>query len=351
MSINSQRWKEWFASGCAVFFCVGFLLFWTAGTLHFDIGWAAGVIGQLRALRYVTAEGRVEQSAVKQEDSGDSTSYSVEIRYQYEVAGRRYHSDRFRYGDPPTSGEWAHEIVAARPAGVRVAVYYNPQDPADAVLLRGIDSGDLFMALFLTPPNVGMLGLWYVVGLCVWASRLAGPTAGGRLIQTPEGLRVRFHDWTPLIVVAITLFAAPLAAVLVLAFAIGHPPPMGWSVAALCLCYGMALERYVRAAIPIWAGRKDLVIGAKSRRLSLPQVFGRTRTAEVAFADLASIDVDEEVSTDTDGEKQSRYVLYVRWRHQGDDLRSGKLVEWGNHELAESFADWLRREVGLTSES
>ena len=67
------------------------------------------------------------------------TSYEVRIKYAYRINGSDFESSRIsvsnRYhGDK----EWARDMIARiYPLGAPVAVYYDPADPARAVLIPG----------------------------------------------------------------------------------------------------------------------------------------------------------------------------------------------------------------------
>lgn len=68
--------------------------------------------------------------------SGYSTMYRAAVTYVYTVNGAQYTSDRLAigtglgYGSPAI----AEREVAKYPAGSMVQVYYNPNNPAEAVL-------------------------------------------------------------------------------------------------------------------------------------------------------------------------------------------------------------------------
>ena len=64
-------------------------------------------------------------------DSG-STNYPV-VQYSYHVGGQAYQSTKLAPG-PEVGGTGAGKVVARYPAGAKVMVFYNPQNPADAVL-------------------------------------------------------------------------------------------------------------------------------------------------------------------------------------------------------------------------
>ena len=64
-------------------------------------------------------------------DSG-STNYPV-VQYSYQVSGQAYQATKLAPG-PEVGGTGAGKVVARYPAGAQVMVFYNPQNPSDAVL-------------------------------------------------------------------------------------------------------------------------------------------------------------------------------------------------------------------------
>jgi hypothetical protein len=64
-------------------------------------------------------------------DSG-STNYPV-VQYSYQVSGQPYQATKLAPG-PEVGGTGAGKVVARYPAGAQVMVFYNPQNPSDAVL-------------------------------------------------------------------------------------------------------------------------------------------------------------------------------------------------------------------------
>ena len=81
------------------------------------------------------ASGRVLHSEVQRRRKiGNKTSAYPAVLYQYEVAGRTFQSDRIFPGIQ-VGGDWvASRKVAKYPAGKTVLVFYNPMNPAEAVL-------------------------------------------------------------------------------------------------------------------------------------------------------------------------------------------------------------------------
>lgn len=89
------------------------------------------------AQAWPSTEGLVLASEVG--DEGGENGWRAHVSYRYEVAGRVYENSRIavavEYG---REGLQAHRELAARfPAGAPVTVYYDPQNPADAALIKG----------------------------------------------------------------------------------------------------------------------------------------------------------------------------------------------------------------------
>jgi hypothetical protein len=62
------------------------------------------------------------------------TNYPV-VHYVDQVSRQQYQGRKIAPG-PEVGGSGAEKVVARYPVGARVMVFYNPQDPADAVLER-----------------------------------------------------------------------------------------------------------------------------------------------------------------------------------------------------------------------
>ena len=80
--------------------------------------------------------GTVVASRIEQRHSSDSgwTDYPA-VQYSYQVGGQTYQSMKLAPG-PEVGGSGARKVVARYPAGAQVMVFYNPQNPSDAVLER-----------------------------------------------------------------------------------------------------------------------------------------------------------------------------------------------------------------------
>lgn len=165
-------------------FLTVFGLFWSAITLSFDVIIVRGVLGQWRSMHFIAAEGHILHSEVTTSNGSEGATYGARVRYEYRVNDRRYESDRVRYGQMSTSdGKWARRTVRENPAGATRPVYYDSAAPAEAVLQTGVNGENLFMALFISPFNAVMIGLW------CWAvaARRPDPPYGGARIRAVAG--------------------------------------------------------------------------------------------------------------------------------------------------------------------
>jgi|RhiMetdeSRZDD1v2_1073273.scaffolds.fasta_scaffold143286_2 uncharacterized protein DUF3592 len=78
--------------------------------------------------------GRVNTSYLDRRHSSDSgsTDYPI-VEYSYQVGGQAYQGMKIAPG-PEVGGTGAGKVVGRYPAGAQVMVFYNPQNPSDAVL-------------------------------------------------------------------------------------------------------------------------------------------------------------------------------------------------------------------------
>ena len=81
--------------------------------------------------------------SVRSSRSGSSTSrrYKVHLIYRYTVEGKSYTSSRYRLGDGSTAGDFTRREQAREEAkrweeGQDIKVYYAPDEPKSAVLMR-----------------------------------------------------------------------------------------------------------------------------------------------------------------------------------------------------------------------
>jgi hypothetical protein len=95
----------------------------------------------LVSLGWSETQGVALSADIKTHSDSDSTSYEPQVEYSYQVKGVDYRSSRRVIGDYSSGFGHAKKIIDRYPAGSSVKVYYNPRDPASAVLETGIGGG------------------------------------------------------------------------------------------------------------------------------------------------------------------------------------------------------------------
>ena len=93
------------------------------------------------SLGWPETEGKILSSKVgsRRSSKNKSTRYSPKISYQYSVNEQDFTGNKIRIGGiSSTNHRKANTYVKRYPAGKAVAVYYDPQDPATALLESGI---------------------------------------------------------------------------------------------------------------------------------------------------------------------------------------------------------------------
>jgi hypothetical protein len=131
----------------------------------------------IRSLQYERTEGVVTLSEVG--EKLESGRYAWRLEYTFTVAGREYTGSRFNPGRPrgAKSESSLRQTLRSYPPGRRVIVYYDPADPAEAVLERATLARMLGGLWFLSGPAL-------IVLLIAWGILLGGPA--GRF-EPPAG--------------------------------------------------------------------------------------------------------------------------------------------------------------------
>lgn len=90
------------------------------------------------SLAWPSTQGAVTSSMLTSFSSEDSaTSYQPKVEYGYTAAGKAYTGKRIAFGAAGSGNGAAEQKVVLKYAiGSAVEVFYNPDDPSDAVLER-----------------------------------------------------------------------------------------------------------------------------------------------------------------------------------------------------------------------
>jgi len=295
-------------------------------------------IRQVQAEGYPTTLGSITHSEVTVHHGDDSTTYGVDVKYDYEVDGRAYEGTRYRYGQWKSSDNSAKKIVDSLPVGTEVDVFYNPTDPGDSVLRAGIEGSDLFLTLFLTPFNLVMVGGWVTIVMMLF------PGLAKRLRSQPRALgrgarrRLILQPASRLIPAAAVLGAGAFVSIFLVAFPFGFNPP----TVVIKTVWGTILG--LATATLLWRPRitmagKRLIVDEFDGTLA---VITRNQRQKQVLVPLRSI---SNVKTVPAGYKYDVQLVYT-----DDDSkeRHETLITVDDADRAEDLARWVEEQVFLS---
>jgi hypothetical protein len=120
---------------------------------------------------WTATSGQVLSSSIDSETSTvrrngrtrEKTTYSPIVRYAYTVDGVRYEGDHIRADDHGGSYSRASEIAGRYPEERETTVYYDPDHPERAVLVRGAETAQIYLyggfGVFFVMVGLGLVGL------------------------------------------------------------------------------------------------------------------------------------------------------------------------------------------------
>ncbi len=315
---------------------------WSSFTLLVDASLARSVFKQLQALTFAPAEATVVDSEVAEDGSGEDASYKAKIRYRYVVAGQEFTGDRYRHGFRFGNRSYIEKLVQAYPAGSQTTAYYNPADPAEALLSPGFSAHDFFGLLCMAPFNLVMVGSWAAMP-SMMRRRDDSALDDFRICDRGTELRVR-PAWTMAIFAAgITALLVSFMLIVVIAYAIGAAPPslvvtLAW--AALIVATGWVYRAFD-------SSNNDLVIDRVRSTLTLPPAGIWNPPTTIRLADIVGIEVGEAPGRNSDGEARIECSCQVRWRGVDDELFETAWQNQSDRACTEELVAWLRRQCRL----
>jgi hypothetical protein len=129
-------------------------LLFGAALLIMGVGYLIPVSNALLSQQWPSASGEVSISRVVYMKSsslkfGTTITYSAEIAYQYTVRDRHFTGSNISFDDHGNiDSSLAESTVMRYPTGSTVKVYYNPDNPGEAVLETGFTSDLLLNMVF-----------------------------------------------------------------------------------------------------------------------------------------------------------------------------------------------------------
>jgi len=124
----------------SIFFLAGFGLL--GGGLYF-------LYKAKTAEGWAETKGSIKSCELIEDSSGDDTTWSVKVAYDYSVDGRSFSGDRVAFGYAGSSTLAEHEALHAKLSSASVVrVRYNPLKPEEAVLGTGVNRSNLILLIF-----------------------------------------------------------------------------------------------------------------------------------------------------------------------------------------------------------
>ena len=113
-------------------------------------GWQTYQAGQNSRVWPTTAGKVVSNEIDKSNGSDDDTPYNIYVRYTYQVHGQTFKNNSIRHHAMISFAtmDQAEEYIKKYPVGGIVKVYYDPQNPADAMLIPGSTAEGPFLIFF-----------------------------------------------------------------------------------------------------------------------------------------------------------------------------------------------------------
>lgn len=319
----------------------GFGLFWTAMTLLFDGLTVVPAARQLMTYQYSKTEGTILSSSVTEHSGDDGPTYGVEVSYSHTVNGKEYRGYRRRFQGFSSSSDsgWAHKFVNDHPSDTKVCVFYNPRNPEEAVLVQGLEGSDLFLAMFMTPFNAVMIGIWW---FCLGQARqrwLPSAAGGVKIRSEARQTRARLTAFSPL---AVGFLAMGMLAFLTM-FAVaflggGFHPKMSTVVSGWAVIFAGAITAGGWHWLKVLSGKYDMVIDELAGAVEVPATSGRKTSMRFPACDVRDVTIDYVVKTSNEGGTTTVYVPTLRLAGG----REEKLMQFYDEGKAKAFSDWLR---------
>jgi hypothetical protein len=319
------------------------LAIWTAWLVTGDYVVLQTSVRQVLASRYPATTGEIMLSQLGQ---GAVRRRGLDVKYSYCVDDRKFTGLRYRYDDRNDAFDYK-AVVSALPVGSTHTVYYNPANPADAVLSTGLTGCDLLLTLFAIPLNVGTFMVWAAAIRSRRQNSTSVPAGGVPILEQPGELRVRLADFSPLAAGFFTIAAAAFAAAMPIVFAVGFQPSLSLMSVVLILVAAVGVAAFVRTAYRHSSGFYDLRIQQESQTLLLPPTAGRKEPLRIQREEIVGVAVHRRVSQSPSGEHFS-YVPALECSTGNTEPHLLPLINWGWTEgKASAFACWFSQQLGV----
>jgi len=331
----------------AVLFGATWILLWSSATLLFDGALAQSIARQLLALTFRPARGVVTSSRVIVESDAEGTSSKPVVEYTYTVDRSELFGNTIRHPSFEIGDGDARRIVDRFPTGSQITVYYDPQNPTDSLLLPGLCAGHAFMALFMMPFNMIMLGGWLGAWCWLFGGRPGGLPWGVTLRPTFDGFILRLYSTSPLAMAVGAVLGTSFAGIFLVAFgSLLLPPELLVALAWLAVfTLPAALARRQR--------RKAILLEVNELRgtFDIWDADNRRPTIGGPLKEVKTIAIRERTKRDSDGDVAKTYSVVFVLERGKQRLGHRCLVAGWNEQAARQLSGWLSQRLKLPAQS
>ena len=235
--------------------------------------------------------------------------------------------------------------MAAHPKGSEIDVYYNPDNPAEAVLSPGLDTADLGIPFTFGAITYLFLSVSIKLGKEIDWSGKARPVAGGvRMIDDRMTIRVRLPRYQAGAMCSLVAIIFSLIAGFIIQNVPINSPPITTGLLTLMSISIVSMTVYFWLRQKAKSGSQDLVIDEGARMIELPLTFQRKQKMTLTFIDVSSVMVEKVMRRRKPGANSLYFVKLELQNGPPQILTALKL------DNAESFAAWLREKLGVKIE-
>jgi hypothetical protein len=331
-------------------------LFWTGTTLVFEFMLVWSGVRNFQSNAFSKTEGQVTQSSFVETstdfDSGQAT-YVATIAFRYRAAGKEYERTGWRFGWWSGDLGFVQHITHTYPVGRKVDVFYDPSDPAQAVLEVGLQSGDLLLAMPMLFMDLVAALLWAIVSGRVEGrdGQPDGPVQllTGRVKSVRDGFvtRVRMGRTRPWLAGLGFAGIAALVGFFVMSFLGGARLPLHTMALAWWVILGVGVIANAHAWVTNYRSSNDLRIDEAGQSLTVARSFGRSERLVVPLSKTLVVEIEKIKERLWATQTAVRYAVLLTYCDQDGGRNSRKLTEWLSRRDATTLATWLRDRLQL----
>jgi hypothetical protein len=321
-----------------------FGIFWCSLIGGFDYVAIRDLVAQIGSAHFTATPAHIVRSEVtSHRGSKGGTTYGVRFEYTYAVNGSEYRASRYTFNVSSSSDEaWAREAVAAFPAGSERVCYYDPKNPARAVLAPGIHGSDLMILMFLTPFNI-IGGFMISMPFWAWRERRQPAIVSPRVADSIHGREAyAMRRFNPIVSFMGWFLVSSFVGIFAVAIPMGFHPTIMKVITVWGTGFAIALGLTISRHFKMKSGCYDLVMDYSSRSITIPAMHQRTRVETIPMSDVREFGIADRL-TGTGRNQRVMWQVKLVSRDDRDVVVQEGYLESEATRLAETLNAKLKR--------